>query len=545
MIRRLGRCIAVGLSLALGALPAVGQTAPDPAAETLPDGGGAPPAPPAEPPAPPPAPAPSPATPPAEAPPADEHVHPGLSESLDQSSLKYVLDGIEIRGNTKTRSRVVLRYVPFRAGDVIDVEDQKIELTRYRLLGTGFFRDVQLSLRKGAHRGHVVLVVEVIERNTLIVNDLWMGLSADADTGGRARPLTAYAGVDAAETNLAGSGITLGGAVAIAREQLAFRARFFDPAFLGGHWMTTGSVLYNDAVDFFGNRAVYFDDTTTLSGQRQGFAVVQYQRFGGALGFGRDLSVSTQLWGQYRLERIGADVPTVASHIRGTRGELDREPIDFHILRGLSVLSTISATLQHDTRDRPFLPTRGWFTSVTTEVSLSPLGSEYPYSRIDLLASKWWTLPWKHVLKLRLFGGAISGRAPFFERYYTGDLSDFRAPRVLGLNVERRPAPNFFGTDIEEIRTGDYAGKADVEYRIPLYHGTRSVFGIDLFARAGLFAIADRRDITHPPGGYSGAALVPIDFTANLGVLVDTSAGGFSFALGSIVGFLPALSEDR
>lgn len=482
----------------------------------------------------------------ADAPPSRREEPSQPDERFEEGSLKYALDGIEIRGNTKTRSRVVLRYVPFHAGDVVDVDDPKFELTRYRLLGTGFFRDVQLSLRKGQRRGHVILVIEVAERNTLVVNDLFMGLSADADTGGQARPLTAYAGVDAAETNLAGSGITLGGAVGIAREQFAFRARFFDPAFLGSHWMTTGSILYNDAADFFGNRAVRFDDPTQLtSGQRQGFAVVQYQRFGGALGFGRDLSVSTQLWGQYRLERIGADVPLAASHIRGTRGELDREPIDFNILRGQSVLSTISATLQHDTRDKPFLPTRGWFASVTTEVSLAPLGSDYPYSRLDVLATKWWTLPWHHVLKLRLFGGAISGRAPFFERYYAGDLSDFRAARVLGLNVERRPTPNFFRTDVVEVRFGDYAAKADVEYRIPLYQGTRSVFGIDLFARVGVFAIAGKRDITDPPGGYSGAALIPADFTANLGVLVDTSAGGFTFALANVIGFLPALSEDR
>jgi outer membrane protein assembly factor BamA len=238
-------------------------------------------------------------------------------------------------------------------------------------------------------------------------------------------------------------------------------------------------------------------------------------------------------------------VPLAASHIRGTNGEADREPIDFDILRGSSTLSTLAATLQHDTRDKPFLPTRGWFASVTTEFSLGPLGSDYQYSRIDLLASRWWSLPWQHVLKLRLFGGAITGNAPFFEHYYTGDLSDFRAPRILGLNVERRPAPNFFRTDIAEIRTGNYAAKADVEYRIPLYHGSRSVFGIDLFARVGLYAIAGKRDITSPPDGYSGAALIPVDFTANLGVLMDTSAGGFTFALANVIGFLPALSEGQ
>ena len=496
---------------------------------------------PAEPPPsdPPPAPEPPPAT--APAPPAETPHAAGVPG--DDSALKYVLEDIEVRGNTKTRSRVVLRYVPFRPGDVIDPDDPQVVLTRYRLLGTGFFREVELSLRKGKKRGHVVLIIEVVERNTLIVNNLWMGLSADADTRGQNRPLTAYAGIDVAETNLAGTGITLGGAVGLAQSQTALRLRFFDPAFLGSHWMTNGTLLYNDANDFFGNSDVLVSEQPP--GEPYRFAVVQYKRFGGTIGVGRDLSVSTQLFTHYRLEHIQADVPGAASHVRGTDVERDREPIDFSILKGSSILSTVGATLQHDTRDMPFLTTKGWFASVTTEVSLTPLGSDYPYGRVDLLLSRWWTLPASHVLRLKVFGGAISGQAPFFERYYVGDLSEFRAARVLGLNVERRPAPNFFGTDVVEVRYGDYAAKLDAEYRIPLYRGRRSVFGIDLFARAGVFVIAGQRDIVRPPGGYYGAALLPIDLTANLGVLIDTSAGGFTFALASVFGFLPALSEEK
>src|SRR5215467_8098602 len=51
--------------------------------------------------------------------------------------LRYTLEGLEVRGNTTTLARVILRYVPFRAGDVLDVDDKELELTRFRLLGTG------------------------------------------------------------------------------------------------------------------------------------------------------------------------------------------------------------------------------------------------------------------------------------------------------------------------------------------------------------------------------------------------------------------------
>jgi outer membrane protein assembly factor BamA len=461
--------------------------------------------------------------------------------ALSDAGVTYTLEAIEVRGNTRTRARVILRYVPFEAGDVINVDDTELELSRYRLLGTGFFRDVQFSLRKGTERGRVILVIEVVERNTIIVNDLWMGLSKDADTRGESRPLTSYAGVDLAETNIAGTGITLGMAVGIAQDQLALRIRFLDPSFLGSPWMTSLALQYNDATDFFGNSDVLWFDPDQPD-PNVDYAVVRYKRFGGALGVGRDVSVATQIWAHYRLETITAQVP-FASHVRGTA----RETIPFDIIDGRSILSTIRGTVQHDTRDHPFLPTRGWFVLATGEAALAPL-SDYSFQRFDVDASRWWELPWEHVIRLELFGGVITGDAPFFEQYYIGDFSDFRPGRMLGLAFDRRPAPNFLNTSIAEIRYGHYAAKISTEYRIPLYRGGRSVYGIDFFGSAGIFALASQQHIDHPPRGYTRAQLIPVDLTGNLGFRMDTSAGGFTFAFSNVLGLIPPIStteDDR
>jgi outer membrane protein assembly factor BamA len=449
-------------------------------------------------------------------------------------AVRYTLEGVEVRGNTHTRARVVLRFVPFKQGDVFDVDDPEVELSRYRLLGTGFFRDVQFSLRRGSSRGLVVLVIDVVERNTIVLNDVRMGISADADKDGNKRPLTAYAGIDVAETNLLGTGITLGSAMAVAEHQLALRVRFLDPAFLGSSWMVSGTLLYNDALDYFGNANVYKDDPQ--GGISSQSAVVSYSRFGGSLGVGRDLSLATQFWLNYRLESVNASYPYEASQQRG----FATEPIDFSIIRGPSLLSTLRATLDYDTRDQPFLPTRGWHASVTAEVGLVPAGSDYNYQRMEVEASHWWHLPWHdHVLRLDLFAGAISGFAPFFEQYYVGDLSDFLPSRVLGVNFDRRPAPNFLGTDIVEVHYGKYAFKFSGEYRIPLFRGHRSIYGIDLFASAGIYGLAGDRDITSPPVGYTGWSQIPVDLTGNLGFRMDTNAGGFVFAFSNALGFAP------
>jgi outer membrane protein insertion porin family len=458
--------------------------------------------------------------------------------AAESSRVRYELEGVVVRGNTRTNRRVVMRYVPFRPGDVIDVSDAAFQLLRYRLLGTGFFREVELSIEKGSRRGQVVLVVEVSERNTLVLNDLWMGLSKDAEvqgaSKGHARPLTAYAGVDGAETNLAGTGITLGGAAAFAQYQLAVRARFLDPAFLGSNWMVAGTLLYTNAHDFFGNSQVRQGGSPAGEGGYEDYAIVAYKRFGGTLGIGRDLSVSTQVWLNYRLESLYADYPKIASQVTG----FDREPIDFSIVRGKSVLSTVRATLQHDTRDQPFLPTQGWLVTLNGEFSLLPAALDYDYQKVEARASHWWQLPWgHHVLSVDAYGGAIAGHAPFFEQFYVGDLSDFLPDRVLGMTFDRRPPPNFLGTQIVEERYGNYAFKLAAEYRIPLYRGQRSIYGIDLYGGGGLYGLASDRTLTDPPRAYSGLARVPIDLTATLGFRADTSVGGFTFSLSNALGF--------
>ncbi|HLK38520.1 MAG TPA: BamA/TamA family outer membrane protein [Polyangiaceae bacterium] len=514
--------------------------------------GGQGPEPKSEPPASPPAPAvasPPPEPPPVTLPatpsqasdtaPGGEGAGPGVVRTPGWVGLKYTLEGIEVRGNTTTLARVVLRYVPFREGDVLDVDDPELELTRYRLLGTGFFRDVQISLRRGTSRGYVVLVVDVVERNTLVVDGLWLGLSADATPSGTERPLTAYGGAHVTETNLAGTGIALGGAFAVADQQLALRARVADPQFLRTAWVAQAELLYNDARDFFGNRDVivtYRD----VPPESPDYAVLPYKRFGGRLGFGHDLGISSQLFFDYRLEKIDAVLPLAASDHRGT----EVEPIDFMLFDGSSILSTLAATFVNDTRDEPFLPSRGHLFTANLDVSLTPLGSDYPYTKLVLRGSQWSTLPWGHVLHLEAFAGAIFGDAPLFERFYVGDLSDLLPDRVLDLNFDRRPSPNFLNTDVVEIRYGDYAAQIQAEYRVPIYRGTRSIYGVDLFGSFGVYGIANPIDFVDHAHGYEGFSTVPLDLNFNAGLRIDTQAGGFVLGLANLV-YLGGLIPTR
>jgi outer membrane protein insertion porin family len=480
------------------------------------------------------------------APPPAETVDCSACQATDAAEggnlgLRYELETIRIRGNRRTYDRVILRYVPFRPGDEIDVDDPQLELVRFRLLGTGYFSDVQLSLSKGPKRGVVILNIDVIERNTIVVNDLWLGISADATPEGNSRPLTAFGGLDVAENNFYGTGISLGGALAVADRQYAYRLRFTDPSFLRSKWIVSASVLFNEARDFFGTRDVLYDPPPGET-EHTDYAVAQYKRVGFDLSLGYDLTTTTRLRGAYHLERIVASFPRAASQLRG----YDIEPIEFHLFDGKSLLSYLSLGLDDDTRDDPVLPSRGHWLQLGADLGLPTLGSDYSFIRFQGRGGQWWTLPWGnlggHVLRLDVFGGSVFGNAPLFMRFYVGDLSDFLPDRVLDLNFDRRPPPNFLHTSVVEMRYEDLAFRINGEYRVPVYRGHRSIYGVDLFASAGFFAIASQRDISAPARGYSGFGRFPVDLTFNLGARISTSAGGFMLGLSNIIGFFPIRS---
>jgi outer membrane protein insertion porin family len=459
--------------------------------------------------------------------------------SADRQRIRYVLEGIELRGNVRTAGRVILRYVKFRAGDLLDVADPEVELTRYRLLGTGFFSRVELSLRKGSRRGAAVLVVEVVERNTLIVENLSAGVAADEDTAGNARPISPFLGLQLAETNLAGTGITLGAGVAIAADQYALTTRFVDPSFIGSGWSAAATLLYNDARDFFGNRDVTFEAPRIPQREVTDYAVVAYRRFGATVGTGHDLSVASSFALDYHFEQINATVPVAASHMRGN----SREPILFSIQPGKSVLSELHAAVTYDTRDAPFLTARG--TLAQASVTLSIPGSDYVYQSFEARWRRWFPLPRRHVVRVEAFAGIIAGNAPFFRRFYVGDFTDLLPDRLLDLAPDRRQPPNFLNTDIIEVRYGDVAAKLEAEYRIPLYVGRESVYGVDLFGSLGMYSVATRREFTAPASGYHGFRRVPIDVTGNLGLRIDTKLGGITLAFSNLIGLVASRNGER
>ena len=94
------------------------------------------------------------------------------SDSADASffeDVRYLLERVEVRGNDEDRHRRHPRFVPAPAGRGPRRGRAARRVDPMAAARTGWFDDVRLSVERGSRRGHVVLVVQVTERNTFTV----------------------------------------------------------------------------------------------------------------------------------------------------------------------------------------------------------------------------------------------------------------------------------------------------------------------------------------------------------------------------------------
>jgi outer membrane protein insertion porin family len=427
---------------------------------------------------------------------------------------RYVIDEVLIRGNHKTQKSIIaaevaaLGLVP---GASVDASDPRVEAVRYRLLALGYFLDVRLSVTRGASRGGVVLVVDVEERGTLVINELFPSTSAATAFWG---------GADISETNFLGRGINLGAGfvasttpvVPNATAGLGVRLRAIVPPIGGPYGLSLSATgLYNDGSEFY--RVAGQDDDPNP----QNFVASRVKRAGGVLGFGKDFRARLHAGLDFREEAVTAELPS------GTRN------LDFMVKPGASRLGTVTASLDLDTRSDPILPRSGMRIALGVEGATWLLGSDYNYVKTTAEASFYWPMPRGHALGLHLFGGAIAGDPPYFDRFFIGDLNLLLPRRALGINFSTLPSRDLLDTSIAHHRYDHYAGRVLVEYAIPIWRRRGFIYGGDAFLAVGLLGMASDGDFIPP--GESGVSALPIDLTGDLGIRLDTYVGIFTISI--------------
>jgi hypothetical protein len=480
----------------------------------------------------------------------------GVSEDDDWSSasdtepeqegadVSYVLESVRVEGNTRTRASVVRAYVPLEPGDTIDPDDDDLVLIAWALRGTGFFDRVQLRLERGERRGHVVLVVEVHERNAFVVQGFNIGVSEGlartTDPNADVRP---YVGATLADTNIFGTGTSLSVSGLMSERQQGIRVGFQDPRLVGSSFELRLAGFFNNARQYFG-RSPFVSATCPPDAPEDcpseieaGNAVVFYRRGGAQIGFGRTVGTALHYSIDFQGEAVRVrSMPEVAAEMRG--GLL--VPIDFAIEPGTSFVSTLRFALLYDRRDDPALTTRGTFLRGQIEVGTRLLGSRYEFVRLQAQARGWVPIGSRHTLRFSAFAGLCVGDAPFFYKFHISDLSDLIPSRILEMEIDRRPALNVFGTSIELMRNEEFAARFDVQYDYSIYrgNGSRPVSGVNAYVNVGVYSLADLRDLVVAIPGYQGASRIPIDLTFDLGFRINTDIGTFDLAFANFLGFL-------
>ncbi|MFW2389130.1 MAG: BamA/TamA family outer membrane protein [Polyangiales bacterium] len=460
------------------------------------------------------------------------------------SQVRYVLEGIVVSGNKRTKARIVRKFVPLKQGDFLDPESPELLATQWRLMGTGWFDSVDIRLERGAERGYVVLVVDVKERNTVVIEQLVAGLSEGVKrTTENTRKLFPWLGFKITETNLAGLGIRLSGTALLSEFQQAGRLDLNYPKLIKDEYGIRFGTYFMNGREFYGNNPLVSapcgqptcPETSVVPN-----AVVRYRRGGFMVGTGKEFTSKLR----YSLDWIGDIVsvlgrPEAASEVVGN----EVRPIDFAIQDGKSFVSSLRFTLTFDKRDDPGITKEGVLFVGDVMLGTRALGSDYDFIKLDVWVRRWWRLPWKHTIRLGFFGGAAFGNTPFFYLYHISDLTDLIPSRFLEMQLDARPPPNLLGTSIENNYLGELAWRLDLGYDIPVFQKERErgLREVNLYTLVGLLSLTDLREQRTGFGGvsgYGGFSRFPLDLTFDIGFRFDTSVGVFQVGFSTLLGFI-------
>jgi outer membrane protein insertion porin family len=331
-----------------------------------------------------------------------------------QPSLR--LERIDITGNDRTASFVVLRHLELVPGDAIDADI--LDAARARLLATGYFKSADFSTQPGTQRGDVVLIVALVERTNPVFetgfgyNDLngWfltlLGVRFDNSLG--------------------------------ADSQLRFGLRVgFRMLGVDGEWRKpisdSGRLALNTKLFVYGTNQVFYESTVDSAGYTQWN---EYEQNIGRAGAEATLqyAVDDAVRVEFGLAATGVNPENPLEAV----GDAPAPPttLSDEILPDSKKSSIAGVVFRafRDTRNSETYPTRGSFLRATLNANGDAGSNAQSFTKATLDVRKHIHLGHGWVLSSHAAGGITSSDTPYYERFFLGGNYSVRGFDPLSLS---------------------------------------------------------------------------------------------------------------
>ncbi len=370
---------------------------------------------------------------------------------------KAFIEKIEIKGNTKTKDRVIRRELSVSPGEVFDMV--RVKRSVDRLKGLNFFDD-QFGVDAQPEPTDVPnrrnLVVTVREKNT---GNIQLGAgftSIDSLIGFVEVTQGNFDLFNAPSFQGAGQKARLRIQMGTQRKDVV--ATFVEPWFLERK-LELSTELYHRELNFLSDRDTYSEQST---GMRVGLTKALGTEFlRGGLTYTLE-SVNIDLNDNLHVEDIPTGPPT--SFIpANVSEEIAREA-------GRRLVSKVGASLIYDTTDSYLLPTKGFRSEFRADLAGGPWGGDVDYYKLELKHMQYIKGLWEgHLLEIggrtgvaEAYNGDVD--VPLFDRFFLGGLDSMRGYRYRDIGPRDR---------FREPLGGDTYWFATAEYSIPIVERVR------------------------------------------------------------------------
>lgn len=375
---------------------------------------------------------------------------------------KAFIEKIEIKGNTKTKDRVIRRELSVSPGEVFDMV--RVKRSVDRLKGLNFFDD-QFGVDAQPEPTDVPnrrnLVVTVREKNT---GNIQMGAGFTSIDS-----LLGFVEVTQGNFDLFNAPSFQGaGQKARLRIQLGTQRRdvvatFVEPWFLDRK-LELSTELYHRELNFLSDRDTYSEQST---GMRVGLTKALGTEFlRGGLTYTLEsvnIDLNNNLHGDIVVPNNNSFPPTVGILPANVSEEIASEA-------RRRLVSKVGASLIYDTTDNFLLPTKGFRSEFRAELAGGPWGGDVDFYKLELKHIQYVKGFWEgHLLEI----GGRTGVAesyngdddvPLFDRFFLGGLDSLRGYRFRDIGPRDR---------FREPLGGDTYWFGTAEYSVPVVERVR------------------------------------------------------------------------